>query len=272
MDRVVLTCDQSDFEGTLELARENGVGLEIQTFAYPEALDDDLDSRLARYLDQLGGFHGEITMHGAFMDMASASPDPRVVAVAEERYLQNIRIAETLGAHLLVFHMNFLINIRAEEYRLDWIERQAAFWHRVGRRAADSGLTVALENMWEGDPRLVADVLAAIDMPNVQACLDVGHAHLFSPAPFKQWLTTLGDYVVYCHLNNNSGESDQHRAFDDGVIDYDQVLTELRALPHPPIFSLEISGVEPARRSLRYLDLPGPPGLNGKRRPDEDRA
>ena len=259
MDRVVFTCDDRDFEGTLQLARENGAGVEIQTFAYPDALEHGLDGRVAHYREQLNGFSGDRTVHGAFMDMASASPDPRIVAVTEDRYQQNIRIAQALGAHLIVFHLNYLTNIRTDEYRRSWTEVQAAFWQRMGKRAADSGLTVALENMWEWEPSLIGDVIRQVDRPNVKACLDVAHVYLYSTIPFKDWLAALGDDIVYVHLNNNSGQDDQHRALDDGVIDYAAVLADLRGLPQAPILSLEITGVEPVRRSLRMLNLPSNP-------------
>ena len=34
-----------------------------------------------------------------------------------------------------------------------------------------------IENMLEYDPVLLSDVIAAIDRPNVDICLDVGHTH-----------------------------------------------------------------------------------------------
>ena len=128
MDRIVLACDERDFEASLGLANEAGVGLEIQTFGYPEALDADLDSRVARYRERLSDFAGDRTMHGAFMDMVSGSQDPKISEVTEFRYLQCLGIAEQLRARLIVFHLNYLTHIRHAEFRNAWMERQVTFW------------------------------------------------------------------------------------------------------------------------------------------------
>lgn len=256
MDHVVLACDQRDFAESLQLAQKVGAGLEIQTFAYPEALDEDLDKRLAVYRKQMAGFTGERTMHGAFIDMVSASLDSKIASVTEQRYLQSLHVAEALNAHLIVFHLNFLTHIRTEDFRRRWTERQIVFWKRLGQRAADSGLEVALENMWEWEPAIIQTVLDGADQPNVKACLDVGHAHLYSSVPLADWLAALGDHLVYAHVNNNSGQDDQHRALDDGVLDYHVILEQLRSLARPPTYSLEMAGVGTKERSLRFFNLP----------------
>jgi sugar phosphate isomerase/epimerase len=255
MDHVVLACDQRDFAESLQLAQQVGAGLEIQTFAYPEALDGDLDTQLAAYRERLAGFAGERTLHGAFIDMVSASIDSKIAAVTEQRYLQSLHVARTLGAHLIVFHLNFLTHIRTEDFRRQWTQRQVVFWKRLGQRAADSGLDVALENMWEWEPSIIQAVLDGVDQPHVKACLDVGHAHLYSSVPLADWLAALGEHLTYIHMNNNSGRDDQHRALDDGVLDYGAILDQLRGLPQPLTYSLEMPGTETKQRSLRFFDL-----------------
>jgi sugar phosphate isomerase/epimerase len=116
-------------------------------------------------------------------------------------------------------------------------------------------LVVALENMWEWEPSLITDVLDQVALPSLKACLDVGHAHLYSTVPLADWLAALGSHLVYAHVNNNNGLADQHRALDDGVLDYTRILPQLRALPAPPTISLEIAGAEAKRRSLPFFEL-----------------
>ena len=117
------------------------------------------------------------------------------------------------------------------------------------------GIRLAMENMWEYDPGIIADVLRQVNSPWLISCLDVGHAHLFSEVPFKNWLTELDGYIQYTHLNNNGGRVDEHRGFDDGVLDYKAILPMLRALPEPPCFSLEIESAAAMRRSLPFLQV-----------------
>lgn len=257
MDKVLLACDHYNFEECLELANERGLGLEIQTFAYPDALDNHPEW-VDFYEQRLRDFEGERSMHGAFMDMTSASLDPRIVAVARERYSQNLEIAARLDVHTIVFHANYLTNMRNIPFRRGWTERQTQFWGRIAETAGQMGIRLALENMWEYDPAIIGDVLRQVKSPWLITCLDVGHVHLFSEVPFKNWLTDLNGHIQYTHLNNNGGRVDEHRGFDDGVLDYKTILPMLRSLPTPPMMSLEIESAAAMRRSLPYLDLPPP--------------
>jgi sugar phosphate isomerase/epimerase len=109
--------------------------------------------------------------------------------------------------------------------------------------------------MWEYDPALIGDVLRQVNSPSLIACLDVGHVHLFSEVPFKNWLVDLDGYIQYSHLNNNGGRVDEHRGFDDGVLDYKSILPMLRSLPIQPLMSLEIESAAAMRRSLPFLDI-----------------
>jgi sugar phosphate isomerase/epimerase len=257
-DRVHFACSHDNFEACLALARSYSAGLELQGFAQPDTLDGDWGGMVRRYQAQLKGFENGLSMHGAFLDMVSASPDARVVQVARERYTHNLQIADMLGARHVVFHANFITSIRVPSYRQDWTRRQIDFWGLMVQQAERLGITVLLENMWEAEPSIIGDVLDAVQSPHLKACLDVGHAHLFSDVKFEDWVEALGDHLIYTHMNNNPGHIDDHRALDDGVIDYKAVLGLLRALPSPPIFTLEVGSIEEIRRSLPYFNLPEP--------------
>jgi len=69
------------------------------------------------------------------------------------------------------------------------------------------------------------------------------------------WINELDGYLVYAHLHNNHGTTDEHLAFGDGVIDFPELLDLLRKLPHPPVFSLELPTLEAIKSSLAYLHL-----------------
>ncbi len=254
MDNVLLACDHHNFDECLQLANEYGLGFEIQTFAYPDALDHHPEW-VIEYKHRLRDFTGMRTMHGAFMDMTSASLDPKIVAVTRERYLHNLDIAARLGARIVVFHANYLTTMRNLPFRRAWTDRQVAFWGKMAEEAGAMGIRLAMENMWEYDPAIIADVLRQVNSPWLISCLDVGHAHLFSEVPFKNWLTELDGYIQYTHLNNNGGRVDEHRGFDDGVLDYKAILPMLRGLPQPPYFSLEIESAAAMRRSLPFLQV-----------------
>jgi len=257
MDRLAITTHRADIAQHVALARKHNVGIEIQVYGYdPGLLDGDWQTLLTRHRALLRGFEGEIALHGAFYDMSSASVDERITALTRERYLLNLHIASELGARNVVFHVNYLPLIRQPAYLPDWTRRQVAFWSELAEKARSLDLVIALENMWEPNPDIIAEVVRQVGSPHLGACLDVGHVYLYSDSvPFPTWLERLKDYLVHCHINNNRGLYDEHLPLDaeGGVVDYDMVMPMLRALPRPPLISLEIESLDDLERSLRYL-------------------
>jgi len=256
MDRASISCERlSDLPGYLTLARSRKLGLELQEFSNPALLDDDWRSALREYQAQLDGFEQPITMHGAFIDLISGSPDRRVAAIARDRYQHNLDIAGALRATVIDFHANYLPLVDHPSYLPDWEKRQIDFWGPLAEEARRVGVTLVLENMWEPDPRIIFRVLARIDSPHLRACLDVGHASLYSRLPVSVWIKELGHHLIYTHLHNNHGTTDEHLAFGDGVIDFPELLASLRTLPRPPMFILELPNLATIEASLPYLEL-----------------
>jgi sugar phosphate isomerase/epimerase len=258
MDHLLLTTYQRDITQHYELALSHGAGLELQVYGYDTEL---LDSGWRELLDQhkalLRGFENELALHGAFFDLFSSSLDKRVVALARERYMLNLDIAAELGARHVVFHTDFLPVVRNPTYRPGWTERQVDFWGPMAGEAAQRGVVIALENMWDPDPDTIIDVLDQVKSPHLRACLDVGHVYLFSDyLPLEAWVRRVSHQLVHCHINNHRGYFDEHLPLDlaGGVIDYQgEVLPLLRALPNPPSIVLEMEEIEHLERSLRYL-------------------
>jgi sugar phosphate isomerase/epimerase len=223
------------------------------TFAYPDVLDGDWRAVVREYRALLATVPLR-AMHGPFFDMSPGSPDRRVNALAMDRYRQALDIAAELSVSTVVFHANFIASLRTPEYRTTWTQRNVAFFAELAPLAADFGVVVAIENMWEYEPAIIGDVIRGVGHPALRACLDVGHAHLFGQAPFHDWLTELGPVVTHMHLNNNDGVLDVHRALPDGVLDYAAILPQLRALPYPPAMTLEMDRVADMAASLPYFE------------------
>ncbi len=256
MDRVLISCERlSDLSALRDLAESHGMGLELQGFADPGILDGDWRGQVARYHDALADFSGELTLHGAFYDLFSGSPDRRVAAIARDRYRQNMTIAAEIGAHLINFHANYLPLIDDPHYLPGWTERQIAFWRPLAEEAATLGITLVLENMWESSPSILLKVLETVHSPHLRACLDVGHARIYSKLPLESWIEPMTPYLVLTHLHNTDGVADIHLSFDNGLLDMPSLLDRLRRLPRPPIFCLELPNASSIEASLSYLHL-----------------
>jgi sugar phosphate isomerase/epimerase len=258
VDRVLLSASPRNIEDCIQLAQEHGLGIEMMTFAYPDTLDGDWKTMVGRYRKLLQHVPGMLSMHGPFMDMAPGSPDLLINRVCIERYQHAIRIASELNVGLIVFHANFIAAIHTVEYRLGWHNRNLYFWAPLADYARQYGVKVAIENMWEFDPNIIGDVVRDIAHPNLGACLDVGHAHLFGEVPFEEWLIALEPILFHTHMNNNDGKIDIHMGLSHGVLDYHRILNQIRALRQPPSITLEMDEVDFMRASLPYLELAEP--------------
>ncbi len=249
----LLAVYQREIGRHLELAQEAGWGLEIQAFSHPHALEHWQDL-LAVYRQQLRGFSGPLSLHGAFFDMSVHSEDPNVIALTRTRFLLNLDIAAELGARHVIFHTNFLPMLRHARFREQWLTRNLAFWEGFADEAAQRGVQVALENMWDPDPFLLQELMDSLQRPEIGVCLDVSHAWLYGQAyPLITWLTALAPYIIHVHLNNTDGSDDNHLSLADkrGVIPYRQTLWLLDAiLPSAAWGVIELDDATAAAESL----------------------
>ncbi len=256
MDRVLITVERfADLAEHLQVAQKHGLGLELQEFAEPNVLDGDWRSLLDGYRQALSGFPNMLTMHGPYIDLVSGSPDKRLVQLTRERYMHNIEIGRELGAKYIDFHANYLPLVDHPSYLPGWLERQVTFWTPLAELGERYNIILLLENMWEPDPSIITKILDRINSPYLEACLDVGHASLYSRLPISAWIKSLGRHLIYTHLHNNHGDADEHLAFGDGVLDFPELLDMLRNLPHPPLFTLELPALDLIQSSLPYLQL-----------------
>lgn len=258
-DIVALSAGRHNQDEVITLARAHGLGVELMLFAYPDVLDGNIQEKAEALRPALAGLGGPLSLHGPFFDMVSGSPDERISAVTRTRYRQCLLAASVVGATRIVVHANYIAQLRNDEYRRGWHRRNLLFWDDLLKEAAEVGVTFLLENMWEFDPALLGNLLREIDHPNLKACLDVGHAHVYSDPEygFEAWVEALEPWLVHVHVNNNNGVIDEHLGFHDsrGVLDYARRLPKLRALKSAPHFVLEMDEAAAMRDSLDMFDL-----------------
>ncbi|WP_352427849.1 sugar phosphate isomerase/epimerase family protein [Thermoflexus sp.] len=243
----------ADLPALRDFAEVHGLGLELQEFASPETLEGDWRALIRRYRQALAGFAGPISLHGPFVDLFSGSIDPRIAAVAMERYRQAMEIAVELGAWLVNFHLNYNPLVDEPSYRPRWLERQAAFWSELAEEAQDAGVRIALENMWEPDPFLQVEVIQRVNHLSIGACIDIGHAYLYSRVPIQAWINILEPILIYVHLHNTNGIQDRHLPLSHGIIPIEPVLSRLVRCMNRPVLILELPGLAEIQESLPIL-------------------
>jgi len=247
--RTLLLCDGGKVVETAQFCQTDQLGIEVQAFVRPVALEDP--EQLAYHQTHVAGI-APLAMHAPFGDLCPGSFDPMVREVARVRLEQAYQIAEYLEVEHLVMHHGYVPHTSA---RANWITRSAAFWQAF---CADKQSTMQfhLENLLELEPTIIADVIAAIDLPNVTINLDIGHAHCNSTTPVLTWIEALGDRIGYVHLHDNHGETDEHLGFGQGTIPFDEVCHALNACAPNAVWAIEAEG-DGIAASLHWLQEHG---------------
>jgi len=199
--------------------------------------------------DRLAAAGLAVTVHGPFHDLNPGALEPLVGAVTTQRYRQTLDAAARLGARVVVFHPGYEFWKYGGQEHL-WLEQSLSFWPPLLESARQSGLRVALENIFEVRPATLVALLDAIDQPEFGHCFDIGHWKLFSETPLEVWFAALGPRLIHLHLHDNHGVLDDHLPVGEGVIDFPHLFALVDNLPAAPTMTLEAHDREALLRSL----------------------
>lgn len=127
MGQYLVVSRVENLEEHLALAREYGVGFEINDFFDPEVLESKERQQEIIEAYQKAGIPEGSTMHGAFLDVVVFSQDPRMRVVSEYRMWQSMKIAQSLGVKGVVFHTNVNPMLSSREYDMHAIDMTVEF-------------------------------------------------------------------------------------------------------------------------------------------------
>lgn len=230
--------------------RAHDRALEIQDFVTYDAITKDRADILAGYAPLLAGYGGDIGIHGPFIGLDIASNDPGVRAVVTERLLQGLEIAEALGGTHMVVHSPFTFWHHLNRQNYTWIvpqmiEDACACLMPVLQRAADIGCTLMLENIDDADPKMRADLVAALDHPNMKLSIDTGHAQLangqYSAPPVTDFIMAAGEMLGHVHLQDADGYADRHWHPLEGTLPWPAIFNAIKRGGGDPRLIIEVS-------------------------------
>jgi len=211
---------------------------------------DSLDSgKLAAIGAQLAAANLAVSVHAPFHDLNPGALEPLVQEATRKRLRQSISAAAALGGRVLVCHPGYEFWKYGGRDHL-WLEQSLLFWPRLIELAAESGIVVALENIFETRPHTLLDLLTELDTPWLGHCFDVGHWRLFGGTPMDEWFASLGPHLVHLHLHDNRGDRDDHLPVGEGDIDFALLAELVGKLPQRPSMTLEAHSEEALLRSL----------------------
>ncbi len=195
-------------------------------------------------------YNPELSIHAPFMDLSPGAVDLRVREVTVKRFSEVLNFAKTLRPKVIVFHSGY------DKWKYDgrvdiWLEGSLETWRSINERAADMGVRIAIENIFEDEPDNLRLLAKEMGSKNFGLCFDTGHFNLFSKLPLLKWLEKIKPYIVELHLHDNSKYADHHRAIGDGDFDFATLFKKIKGTDC--VYTIEAHTIENVRKSMERL-------------------
>jgi len=225
-------------------------GLNPEIYFSGEDLDTYRKEDLVRINSVLGQKGLRITIHAPFMDLSPGGVDAKVKRATIERLNQTLEVAAFFKPQIVIFHPGYNKWIFNGNTEL-WLENSLKTWSPIIIKAKKTGVSIALENIFEEEPSSLKKLISAIHSADFNFCFDTGHFHLFSTVAMEEWFESLGEYIKAVHLHDNFKMSDDHLPIGDGEIDFDLFFKLIKHYGVDPIYTIESHKVEQLERSLQ---------------------
>lgn len=205
-----------------QLARENGLGVEIAEFCTASNLDDSFSETDAAVQRQISGVPHRL-LHGPFNELFPCAIDPLARKVAAFRYRQALELAQRYQAEKVILHGGY--NPRL--YFPCWYTEQSVLFWKQFLEDNPGNYQICLENVLEEEPEMLLSIVRHVNDPRLSLCLDLGHVNAYSPTPAESWIESWGNHLSHVHVHNNDGTADTHSALDCGTLNLEAILQSL---------------------------------------------
>ncbi len=239
MNLLITSSVEKSIAEAAKTATELGTGLEISRFPHSEKIDDDFPSIIQELKNSVADFDGIVSLHALFSGLNPGAKDKALQAVVKKRYQQSFEAAVAVGAK----HVNFHSGHKGMKHRLS-IEKNCEisikFWKEYIKQFEDNGIIAVLENVLDFDCEHIKTIVDEVNSPNLQVCLDTGHANLCSTMPPQKWITEYGKRLKHFHLHNNYGSNDDHNGIKYGTVNFLDVVKTIQKETVDPYIVFEI--------------------------------
>lgn len=202
-----------------QLARENGLGVEIAEFCTASNLDDSFSETDAAVQRQISGVPHRL-LHGPFNELFPCAIDPLARKVAAFRYRQALELAQRYQVEKVILHGGY--NPRL--YFPCWYTEQSVLFWKQFLEDNPGNYQICLENVLEEEPEMLLSIVRQVNDPRLSLCLDLGHVNAYSPTPAESWIESWGNHLSHVHVHNNDGTADTHSALDCGTMHLETIL------------------------------------------------
>lgn len=191
--------------------------------------------------------------------------DPNDIARLRGEYLPKLTSILPLMVELEMKLLTVHLWLDPRFVRKDVLPFKVALLKELTEKAADTGITVCIENLSERASHLEVLLLNA---PLLMLTLDLGHAQLLSEVNVSlEFMNKYPDRIRHVHLHDNRGgdspREDLHLPIGEGSIDFKPIFARLLGMAYTGTLTLELKPHEIAEcldRVRSLLHRQGPPG------------
>lgn len=171
-----------------------------------------------------------VSIHAPFgPSLDLAHPDPRHRQAGVAAAIAAARALKALGGRIVVAHPSDLVRHGADIAAR--LEASAASLREVAAACCHEGLQLAIESplphLIGGHPDEFAWLLAHV-ADGSGVCLDTGHVAL--GRSWRRFAELCDGRLVHIHASDNHGQYDDHLVPGEGIIDWTDIASTLRAL------------------------------------------
>ncbi len=241
----------SKFEQEFPFYRDNKYDLEI--YLPGEYVDDWQTSGVKEQITEImESYNPSLTIHAPIYDFSPTSLDPVIRKLWMQRTLECFKVADFCHAKNIVFHSNYS-DLHYSRVKQKWVERTAAFWREAAKEVPEN-VKIAIENIYDSGPELLAQVIDEVNHPQVGHCFDIGHYAVWgNRVSVEEWLKHFDGKIFELHLHDNMGDIDSHLGMGQGTIDFASLFKALGTLKDDPEYCIEGMKPEDNVICLEYL-------------------
>jgi sugar phosphate isomerase/epimerase len=225
-----------------------------EIFFSGETLDTIIPEQIESVATALNTAAITCTIHTPFMDLNPGSEERLLREITRRRFQQVCDAAAILKPKVMVFHPGY-DRWRYGEKQSSWLKHALDTFHEVIDATAQTGCTIAIENIFEEEPATLQALIEACNHPRVRHCFDVGHWNLFH-APeigLEEWFAALGAQIAEVHIHDNSGSRDDHAPVGEGNIDFGLYFQLLSRYAPDAVWTIEAHSRACLERSVHNL-------------------
>lgn len=236
------------------LAETLGTGIEISRVPLYKNKGMTVDETIDILKNDLKGFKNRITLHAMFSDVNVSSGDYLLKEIAQKRCYQSFEIGQGIKADTILFHTGYK-GTKHNGSIISFKKNFVCFWKELIKEFEKAGIIAVIENVFETSPDFCLELFNQINSPNLKLALDTGHVNLYAhDTDVSEWIKAYSENLYHMHLHNNFRENDDHSNLENGTLDFNKILTQIKNSNMEPSFVLEMFTEEDIRESIKIFN------------------